>query len=138
MPGELVMDASVAVKCLIDEDDSRAALSIALSGVVVSVPAFINLELASVLTKKVRRGEIPQSVGADLLADAVNLFDQTFPDEPLVGRAFELAAGHGFSAYDGLYLALAEARDAQIVTADEKLIGRARAAGLASLVVGLK
>ena len=134
MGDELVMDASVAVKCLIAEEGSVAALALSVSGPMIVAPALVRLELASVIARKTRKGEIPADAAARLLDDAALLFDLTAPTEPLVARALALAVEHGFSVYDAIYLALAETRGTHVVTADVKLAARARAAGLGGLV----
>ncbi|MEI9965094.1 MAG: type II toxin-antitoxin system VapC family toxin [Caulobacteraceae bacterium] len=128
------MDASVAVKCLVAEDDSDAALAVSLSGAIIVAPELIYVELASVLAKKTWRGEITAGDGATLMSRAAHLFDETVDDRALAARAFDLAAEHRMSAYDSLYLALAERRRARVITADRKLVERARAAGLGKMV----
>jgi predicted nucleic acid-binding protein len=45
-----------------------------------------------------------------------------------------LARDYGVSAYDGIYLALAEIAGAPLLTSDVRLIRRVRAAGLGGLV----
>jgi predicted nucleic acid-binding protein len=62
------------------------------------------------------------------------MLDHLLPTPRLAGRAFALAARHGFSAYDGLYLAAAEHASTWVVTADERLFRRAGEVGLGSLV----
>jgi predicted nucleic acid-binding protein len=45
----------------------------------------------------------------------------TIPSTWILQSAFEIAQTHGRTVYDCLYVALAEAVDADCVTADEKL-----------------
>ena len=134
MPDELVIDASVAAKVFFTEAGSEAARDLALSGVRFIAPDLITLEIASVAAKYVRRGETTVGHGLEALQALPDLIDHLAPLGGLGERALELAVTHGFSAYDASYLALAEARGVQVVTADEKLARRASAAGLGDLV----
>ena len=52
------------------------------------------------------------------------------PLAPLVGPALVLAVDRGLSLYDGCYLALAEAEQAVLVTADRRLAAAATNAEL--------
>jgi predicted nucleic acid-binding protein len=58
----------------------------------------------------------------------------TVPAAALASRAFELAARHRFSAYDGLYLALAENRQVPVYTFDAAFARRASKSGFAELI----
>lgn len=133
-PGTLVVDASVAAKLWFDEGDVPVAEATLRSGRSLIAPAILHAEIASVAAKRVRRGLLPDGDARQALAQAKLLFDEVFPIIDLADRAYELARDHGVSAYDGLYLALAEQQGAQLLTADERLVGRVRAAGLGHLV----
>jgi predicted nucleic acid-binding protein len=58
----------------------------------------------------------------------------TTPTAKLAPRAFELAARHRFSAYDGLYLALAETRQTPVFTFDAPFARKAIEAGFERLI----
>lgn len=137
MPAEFVLDASVAVKCFITEPGSDLARRLAESGAGLVAPDLIFVELASVAAKRVARGDIPSDLGARLVERAPDLLDQVFPIRPLARQAFDLAQAAGVSAYDGLYLALAQVRGVRLVTADAKLVRKAAEAGLAADIVDL-
>lgn len=129
-----VLDASVAAKCFFEEDGSRVARELVLSRPDWLAPDLIFLELASVAAKWVRRGVINRDLARDALAALPNLITNVWPCRGLSGRAYEIARDHGVSAYDGAYLALAETAETIVVTADQKLVARAREAGLGRLV----
>ncbi len=133
MADEVVIDASVAAKCFFSEVGSDEARRFVAAGAVLIAPDLIFAEIASVASKKVRRGEITEQLGRDAVEALADLLDEIAPTRGLVRRAFDLAADHGFSAYDGVYLALAESRMIRVVTADLKLIDRTCVAGLAGL-----
>lgn len=137
MRGEVVLDASVAIKCFLPEEDSPAAIAGVLAAPWTVAPDFIRLEIASVISKRFRRGDITDAVARDCLRAIRRIVNDFHPDEPLVPTAYAFAATHGCSAYDGLYLALAQARRCAVLTADRRLVERATTAGLGHLVQAL-
>jgi len=132
-----VLDASIAVKCLMDEADSDLARSAVAGRTDWIAPDLIFLEIASVALKAMRRGLIERAQAEALVVRLPRLLVETAPSESLAGAAFSLAADHGFSAYDAAYLALAQNRHTTMLTADRKLVDRAEAAGLGRLVTAL-
>ena len=133
MADEVVMDASIAAKCFFTEEGSALARAFVAGGPVLIAPDLIFTEIASVASKKVRRGEISAQHGDEAVSALDDLVDEIVPTAGLARRGFELAVEFGFSAYEGIYLALAERRATMVVTADLKLIERAARAGLARL-----
>jgi predicted nucleic acid-binding protein len=132
MPDEAqVLDASVAVKVFITEEGSEEAVAYVLSGARFIAPELVLVEVANVALKRFRRGELPRSVAERVVAASRTLFDELVPTSALVLRGFALAADHGLSAYDAMYVALADARHSRLVTADGRLIARIAEAGLA-------
>jgi predicted nucleic acid-binding protein len=84
-----------------------------------------------------RRGLLDRSQAEAMVARLPRLLTDVAPSDALAAAAFELAADHGFSAYDAAYLALAEATNTTVLTADLRLADRARTAGLGHLVATL-
>lgn len=134
MAGEWVLDASVAAKCLFSEPGSDGARAFVVSASSLIAPDVLFVELSSVASKKVRRGEADEQFAAAALTRAPGLLTRVMPSRPLLPRAFAYAVEHGFSAYDAVYLALAEASGARLATADGRLAARALNAELANLV----
>lgn len=130
MAAEAVIDASVAAKVFITEDGSPKARAFATSGVRLLAPDLMLIELASVATKRLARGDIPRSLAEAMVAATPSLPHEIVATAGLTNRAFTLAADHGISAYDALYVALAEQRRCDLVTADQRLIAKVGAAGL--------
>ena len=124
----MIIDASVAFKWLVPEEDSEAAL--ALLGGDLSAPTLLMVELGNAFWKKAVREQIDPSVsfGADLerLPELVALQDET----PCVGRALEMARQLGHPIYDCIYLAMAEREGKLLMTADAHFARKARRAGL--------
>jgi predicted nucleic acid-binding protein len=86
-----------------------------------------------VAAKKVWRGETTEQLGAAACASLEGIVVTT-PSADLALRAFELAARHRFSAYDSLYLALAEKRQVPLYTFDVAFARRTIEAGLEALI----
>ena len=116
-----VVDASVAIKWFIPEIQSEIALQARQSRDRLHVPAFMTLELGNVIAKKIRRGELTKMDGKTILKELRHLPFQRHADERLFPAAYELALDTQQSVYDCLYLALAEAVDGRMITADRKL-----------------
>jgi len=117
----LVVDASVAVKWLVDEPGSDDAH--ALRGRDIAAPALIRVEVANVLRTLAARGATTPAAAAELFA-----LLQTAPvtvvehDDALEARALAIALALGHPVYDCLYLALAERMGRVLVTADRRLL----------------
>jgi predicted nucleic acid-binding protein len=132
-----VLDASIAVKCLIEEADSERARDAWARAADWTAPDLIFLEVASVALKSMRRGLLDRSQAEAMVNRLPRLLTEVAPSDSLAAGAFQLAADHGFSAYDAAYLALADATNAAVLTADLRLVERARAVGLGRLVATL-
>ena len=115
-----VVDASVAIKWFIPEIHSEAALQVRRSHERLHVPAFMTLELGNVIAKKIRRGELTQEDGKTILKELRHLPLQRHADKRLFPAAYALALDTQQSLYDCLYLALAEAVNGRMITADRK------------------
>ena len=119
-----VIDASVAVKWVIEEEGS--ALASRLQGVPCLAPDLISAECANILWKKVRRGEITGQE-ALLASRALAIADVTqVPMQPHRERAMVLALTLDHPAYDCFYLAVAEDAGSRLVTADARFLNRMR------------
>lgn len=126
----IVLDSSAAVEWLLGRaGSSLVAAHLADPEVAVHAPFLLGVEVTSSLRRLVLDGHMSPSRGAiaiaDLSATDITLHDPT----PLLPRAWELRAN--LSAYDAVYVALAEALDATLVTGDARI---ARAPGTAVAV----
>lgn len=119
-----VVDASVAIKWFVPEIHSDAALRAQHSGTHLHIPAFMVLELGNALAKKIRRNELTPEDGETILRELKRLPLQHHADARLFAAAYQLALDTRRSLYDCLYLALAEAIDGVMVTADHKFFAR--------------
>jgi predicted nucleic acid-binding protein len=138
MPNEgwetIVVDASVAAKRWFEEPDGAIAREALARAQRLIAPDFLLIEMASIAAKRVRRGVTTNGQAERAVREVADFIDELAPSAPLARRAFELARDHGVSAYDSLYLALAEREGVIVLTADRRLVDRARAAGIGHLV----
>jgi predicted nucleic acid-binding protein len=120
-----VVDASVLVEYLTAGEHVEAAREAVGRERWVWAPALIDAEVGNSLRRYVRNGEISARKAGDALDDLLGMRLQKVPHRHLVDRAWQLRDNVSF--YDGLYVAVAEALGAPLVTLDARL---ARAPGL--------
>ena len=132
----LVIDASIAVKLVVQETGTREALALQET-FRLSAPDLLIPECANILWKKFRLGELTgeeAGIAARILAGAeIELVAM----RALFGPAMQLAVELDHPAYDCIYLALAIERDVPFVTADERFlreIGQSRIRAIARRV----
>lgn len=131
----LVIDASVAVKWVIQEHGTQQALSLRRHR--LFAPELLIAECANVLWKKTRRNELTADE-ARLAAGLLQRADiELAPMRALLGPATELAIMLDHPAYDCTYLTLAESLACDLVTADRKLSTKPLPAGYKCKVLGL-
>jgi predicted nucleic acid-binding protein len=116
----IVIDASVAAKWFFQEEHSDAALDLLGNPFDLKAPDFLYLELESLLCKRTRRKELSIEEALEMDIEIRSMPISSYPLAELRERAFELALETRSSIYDCLYLALAEALEAPMVTADRK------------------
>jgi predicted nucleic acid-binding protein len=106
----------VAIKWVVPEPDSGRAEILLDHGLVA--PDLIYAECANVLWKKVRRGEITEEE-AEIAAQTLDQADITIArTRGRLAVATAIAVELDHAAYDAVYLAVAEASDLRLVTAD--------------------
>jgi predicted nucleic acid-binding protein len=120
----IVVDASVAVKWLIDEE--HTALAGALSNRQMSAPSLLLIECANALLRRARAGDIP-APAVPAKVRALRLVPvRLVPSERYLEGAIALATELRHSIYDCLYLALALDKRAPLVTADGRFVEAVR------------
>lgn len=118
MSGALVVDASVAVKWVSKEPDSD--LVELLGGFDLRAPDFLMVECGNAIWRHVQLGETGSHEATQQLAQIRGVPMELVATIDLVDRAFSLSLDLGHPIYDCLYLALALATDARMVTADRR------------------
>ncbi len=117
----LVVDASVGTKWYIPEIHAAEAGRLRNPAYQLHVPTLFDVEIANILWKKRRRGELSWADATDILAQVAGFPLIRHPEGPLLSAAFDLADRSGRTVYDCLYLALAVQLGSQMVTADDRL-----------------
>jgi predicted nucleic acid-binding protein len=95
------------------------------------VPALCDVEVASALRGSLQRDLLSQGRAEEALGDYLDLPLNRHGHTLLLHRCFDLR--DTLSAYDATYVALAEALDAQLLTADRRLARGARRLGFPCL-----
>jgi len=126
MSGEIVVDASLALKWVLDEPYTVEANDLLKNWREhenkLLAPALFLYEIANVLTKRIQRKQLTLAQGLERLG----FFLESGPLLQQIGavhlRALELSDRFRLpTAYDAHYLALAEFQQCEFWTADERL-----------------
>lgn len=123
----VVIDASVAIKWVVEEEGTPLALSLRRDK--ISAPDLLAPECANVLWKKVVRGELTHheaAIAARLLAMS-NI--ELLGTRSYLESATRMAVALNHPAYDCVYLALALSVHQPLVTADETFVRSIRTKG---------
>ena len=131
-PSRAVFDASVVVRAVVDRSPAAVDwVRRAEAGEVEAVvPDLVFAECAHALLRYVRGLAVEPRIALEKIEVVTALRLDVRPLRPLVGAAFAVAVQRRLSLYDGCYLALAEAEQAVLVTADRRLAAAATRAEL--------
>ena len=118
----MVLDASGAVELLLNTARGRR-LGARLSddAEVVHAPHLIDIEIAHVLRRYVLDGAFGEVRAVRALDHWRSLEVEKYAHEPFLGRIWDLR--NNVTAYDAVYVALAEALGESLVTGDQRLAG---------------
>ena len=116
----LVVDASVAVKWLVEEEYSNAAERLLDGRHELFAPRLMASEVGNALWLKARKGEIELSRAGALAATIPDMPVNGAADESICSDAVRLSLPLRHPVYDCVYLALAHRIGAALVTADER------------------
>ena len=122
----IVVDASVLANVIGDDGrDGDRARAVLIQDTDVHAPDLVDVETVAVLRKRWIAGSLPASRFAAALRDLQELDITRYPTLALTWRAYELR--ENVTAYDAVYVALAEGLGCALVTGDARL---SRAPGL--------
>ena len=116
----IVIDASVLAN-VVGDDESAGALArhrLQVAGA-ASVPDLVDVETVSVLRRRWLKGDLTDQRFRSAIDDLLALPIVRVPTGSLMLRAYELRAN--VTAYHACYVALAEALECTLVTADQRL-----------------
>jgi predicted nucleic acid-binding protein len=117
----IVVDASVVVTALVDDGLDGDQARDRLRGERLVAPHIVDVEVVSAWRRLAATGDLDDRRAALALADLRDLRIERVAHRALMSRCWDLR--HVLTAYDAVYVALAEAVDAALVTADAGLAG---------------
>jgi predicted nucleic acid-binding protein len=121
----IVVDASVVASAFADDGPDGDRVRARLRGERLCAPELLDLEVASVWRRGLRPGGLDERRARLAVEDLLAAPIIRAPHGPLLPRTWELRTN--LTPYDAAYVALAEALDAPLLTADRRL---AKAPGL--------
>ncbi len=120
----IVVDASAPIEVLLRTPAASSIESRLFSpGQSLHAPHLLDIEVAQVIRRYAAKGEIDGERGRVALGDLAAFRLQRYPHDFLLPRAWTLR--NNVTAYDAVYIALAEALDAVLLTRDGRLAGAA-------------
>jgi predicted nucleic acid-binding protein len=117
----LALDASVAIKWVVQEVYTEAAVRLAESGPSWVIPDLFHAEVGNVLWKKVRRKELNEREAMKALDLLLSLEMNVRETRILLPYALRIALQSHCTVYDAVYLSVAVDENCPLVTADRRL-----------------
>jgi predicted nucleic acid-binding protein len=115
----IVADAGVVLNAIADDTPDGARVRRRLADESACAPELLDVEVLSALRRLVASGELSPSRAELAIADLGVLDIDRVPHASLLRRCWELR--ENVTPYDAVYVALAEAHRATLVTGDRKL-----------------
>ena len=126
----IVVDASVAVKWFLREEETAKANLLLKGNDKLVAPEIVYIEVISAITKRYRLGEITK----DTVIKKFNLWNEMveekiihlYPVKDLIQLSFLIASNLKYPIYDCIYLALAQSLNVPIISSDKKFLNIAK------------
>lgn len=116
----IVLDASAGLELLLGTGaGTKIARRIARPRETIHAPHLLDIEVAHVLRRLQLGGELEEERGRQALEDLADLDVERHAHHDFLPRVWELR--RNLTAYDAIYLALAEALGAPLLTLDRRL-----------------
>lgn len=122
MSQALVVDASVAVKWFVVEEDSPKAERLLATIEIIHAPTLLKSEIANALWKNWRRKNIDAEQAKMSLRNIGRVVGRWHEMDALLPQALDWSLAYDHPVYDLCYLALARAINVPLLTADERLL----------------
>jgi predicted nucleic acid-binding protein len=122
----IVIDASALLEVLLRTSSAQAVETRLFEQPrqTLHAPHLLDVEVAQVLRRYAAMGEIDGQRGAEALADLSDFPIRRYSHDFLLTRVWILR--NNFTAYDAVYVALAEALNARLLTRDQRLAAAVR------------
>ena len=116
----IVLDASAAVEWLLQTSAGRQIENRIYSRrESLAAPHLLDVEAAQVLRRLVREAQISTRRAEEAIQDLIDLRIVRFPHYLFLPRTWQLR--HNLTAYDAIYVSLAESLGATLITRDTRL-----------------
>ena len=120
----IVVDASALLEALLRTPAARAVEERLFEPQqTLHAPHLLDIEVAQVIRRYAAKGEIDSERGLAALSDLTDFPFRRYPHDFLLPRVWDLR--NNLTAYDAVYVALAEALDAPLLTRDQRLAAAA-------------
>ncbi len=120
----IVVDASALLEALLRTPAAKAVETWLFDARhTLHAPHLLDVEVAQVIRRYVANGDIDSGRGRAALADLADFPLHRYPHDFLLPRVWDLR--NNLTAYDAVYVALAEALDAPLLTRDRRLAAAA-------------
>ena len=120
----IVVDASALLEALLRTPAARAVEERLFEPQqTLHAPHLLDIEVAQVIRRYAANGEIDSERGRAALTDLADFPFRRYPHDFLLPRVWDLR--NNLTAYDAVYVALAEALDAPLLTRDQRLAAAA-------------
>jgi predicted nucleic acid-binding protein len=119
---DIIVDASVAVKWFVAEQDARIADEIANSGHRLFAPQILVTEVANALIRKAMIGLMSTADAQRYWRSLPNYLDDLIAVDDMIEPALLNACELRHPIYDLIYLEAARRLDGQLITADRRFI----------------
>jgi predicted nucleic acid-binding protein len=116
----IVLDASAVIEWLLQTPTgAKIAARLTASAETAHAPHLVDVEVLQVMRRLVRSRTMTAARGQAATQDLAELRLTRYPHDTLLARAWELR--NNLSAYDAMYVALAESLDAPLLTCDARI-----------------
>jgi predicted nucleic acid-binding protein len=116
----IVIDASAVIELLLNNSSAaRVAEKVFHQDVTLHAPCLLDVEVTHALRRYSLSGELTASRGEEAIRELLSLPIRRYPHDLLLDRAWQLR--RNITAYDAMYIALAELLMAPLVTCDAHL-----------------
>jgi len=116
----IVVDASAMLEALLRRPAATIVEKLLFEpSQTIHAPHLLDVEVAQVVRRFAENRELDAERGREALRDLADFPVRRYPHDFLLPRVWDLR--NNFTAYDAMYVALAEALDAPLLTRDKRL-----------------